>query len=180
MRFPPFYTETKEPTDRPVTTELGTKCKLWNVVVEDVFAPDDRRSYRDKKVRLQQTFLRSVKKGPKSTEASPSDRWVSRNRPWGWGLPLQFSLPRAPELHFPTDLVVTESAPRWEGCRSSLSISSARLQTYVSTGTSSADLTRRQLAYSKRFVLTPSPALQSRGPGLDQSTLCFLWVFPAT
>ncbi|MXQ89132.1 hypothetical protein E5288_WYG015111 [Bos mutus] len=63
----------QEPTDGPVTTELGTKCKLWNVVVEDVFAPDDRRSYRDKKVRLQQTFLRSVKKGPKSTEASPSD-----------------------------------------------------------------------------------------------------------
>ena len=69
--FPPFYTETKEP---PMTTELGTKCKLWNAVAEDIFASDDRRSYRDKKVRLQQKFLRSVKKGPKSTEASPSDR----------------------------------------------------------------------------------------------------------
>ena len=133
--FPPSYAETKEPTVPPMTTELGTKCKLWEVVVEDVFASGDRGSYADKKVRLQQRFLRSVKKGPKPTEASPSDRWVSRNRPWGWGLPLQFSLPRAFEFHFPTDLVVTESAPRWEGWRSSLSISSAHLQTYVSTGT---------------------------------------------
>lgn len=74
MPFPPSYAETKEPTVPPMTTELGTKCKLWKVVVEDVFASGDGGSYADTKVRLQQKFLRSVKKGPKSTEASPSDR----------------------------------------------------------------------------------------------------------